>query len=209
MPSSSSTAGLLDDRPATTYWAHVDILENRRAKYLHQRWVEDGKYLTTAGVSAGIDGGIYLASRLVGEDAAKLIQRGIEYEPEPPFGPHRLGPRPRRIPSTHLAWAAARRARRPPPSRTGHPTRRPRNPIAKRSRRSRQRRDQRTSVDTAWCGEPRRDLEHTGRTQPFRTMRSASPSQSAIDTSAWSLPMRTSPLRTRVEARSTNPKGLP
>ena len=87
MRSSSSTAGLLDDRPATTYWAHVDILENRRAKYLHQRWVEDGKYLTTAGVSAGIDGGIYLASRLVGEDAAKLIQRGIEYEPEPRSGP--------------------------------------------------------------------------------------------------------------------------
>jgi hypothetical protein len=33
------------------------------------------------------DGGPYLASRLVGDDAAKLIQRGIEYEPQPPFGP--------------------------------------------------------------------------------------------------------------------------
>ena len=82
-----ASAGLLDDRPATTHWAYVDILENLGAKYLHQRWVEDGKYLTTAGVSAGIDGGLYLASRLVGEDAAKLIQRGIEYEPKPPFGP--------------------------------------------------------------------------------------------------------------------------
>jgi transcriptional regulator GlxA family with amidase domain len=82
-----ASAGLLDDRPATTHWAYVDILEGLGAKYLHQRWVEDGKYLTTAGVSAGIDGGLYLASRLVGEDAAKLIQRGIEYEPEPPFGP--------------------------------------------------------------------------------------------------------------------------
>jgi hypothetical protein len=50
-------------------------------------WVEDGKYLTTAGVSAGIDGGLHLAARLVGEDAAKLIQRGMEYQPEPPFGP--------------------------------------------------------------------------------------------------------------------------
>jgi transcriptional regulator GlxA family with amidase domain len=82
-----AAAGLLDDRPATTHWAYVDILEGLGAKYLHQRWVEDGKYLTTAGVSAGIDGGLHLASRLVGEDAAKLIQRGIEYEPQPPFGP--------------------------------------------------------------------------------------------------------------------------
>jgi transcriptional regulator GlxA family with amidase domain len=82
-----ASAGLLDDRPATTHWAYVDILENLGAKYLHQRWVEDGKYLTTAGVSAGIDGGLFLASRLVGDEAAKLIQLGIEYEPQPPFGP--------------------------------------------------------------------------------------------------------------------------
>ena len=82
-----ASAALLDDRPATTHWAYVDILENLGAKYLRQRWVEDGKYLTTAGVSAGIDGGLYVASRFVGEDAAKLIQLGIEYEPQPPFGP--------------------------------------------------------------------------------------------------------------------------
>jgi transcriptional regulator GlxA family with amidase domain len=82
-----ASAGLLDDRPATTHWAYVDILEQLGAKPVRQRWVEDGKYLTTAGVSAGIDGALYLASRLVGEDAAKLIQRGLEYEPEPPFGP--------------------------------------------------------------------------------------------------------------------------
>jgi transcriptional regulator GlxA family with amidase domain len=82
-----ASAALLDDRPATTHWAYVDILESLGAKCLHQRWVEDGKFLTTAGVSAGIDGGLYLASRLVGEEAAKLIQRGIEYEPQPPIGP--------------------------------------------------------------------------------------------------------------------------
>ena len=82
-----AAAGLLDDRPATTHWAYVDILEGLGAKYLHQRWVEDGNVLTTAGVSAGIDGALYLASRLVGEEAARLIQRGIEYEPQPPFGP--------------------------------------------------------------------------------------------------------------------------
>ena len=82
-----AASGLLDERPATTHWAYSDILEELGATYLHQRWVDDDKFLTTAGVSAGIDGGLYLAARLVGEDAAKLIQRGIEYEPQPPFGP--------------------------------------------------------------------------------------------------------------------------
>ena len=82
-----ASAGLLDGRRATTHWAYVDILERLGARYVHQRWVEDGKYFTTAGVSAGIDGGLHLAARLVGEEAAKLIQRGLEYEPQPPFGP--------------------------------------------------------------------------------------------------------------------------
>jgi transcriptional regulator GlxA family with amidase domain len=82
-----ASAGLLHGRPATTHWAYVDILELLGARPVRERWVEDGKFLTTAGVSAGIDGGLHLASRLVGEEAAELIQRGLEYEPEPPFGP--------------------------------------------------------------------------------------------------------------------------
>ena len=82
-----AAAGLLEGRPATTHWAYTDILEGLGATYRHERWVEDGKFLTTAGVSAGIDGGLHLASRLVGEDPAKLIQLGLEYEPAPPLGP--------------------------------------------------------------------------------------------------------------------------
>jgi transcriptional regulator GlxA family with amidase domain len=82
-----ASAALLDDRRATTHWAYVDILEGLGARPVRRRWIEDGKYMTTAGVSAGIDGGLHLAARLVGEDAARLIQRGLEYEPEPPFGP--------------------------------------------------------------------------------------------------------------------------
>lgn len=82
-----AAAGLLEGRPATTHWAYSDILESLGATYRHERWVEDGRFLTTAGVSAGIDGGLHLASRLVGEEPAKLIQLGLEYEPAPPFGP--------------------------------------------------------------------------------------------------------------------------
>ena len=81
------TAGLLEGRAATTHWAYMDILELVGATPVRARWVEDGKFLTTAGVSAGIDGGLHLAQRLVGDEAAKLIQLGMQYEPEPPLGP--------------------------------------------------------------------------------------------------------------------------
>jgi transcriptional regulator GlxA family with amidase domain len=82
-----ATAGLLQGRPATTHWAYVDVLEHLGANPVRARWVEDGRFLTTAGVSAGIDGGLHLAQRLVGDEGAKLIQRGMQYEPEPPLGP--------------------------------------------------------------------------------------------------------------------------
>ena len=82
-----ASAGLLDGRPAATHWAYVDVLEHLGAKPVRRRWVEDGKYLTTAGVSAGIDGGLHLARRLVGDELARLIQLGMQYEPEPPLGP--------------------------------------------------------------------------------------------------------------------------
>jgi transcriptional regulator GlxA family with amidase domain len=82
-----ASAGLLDGRPATTHWAYLDVLELLGAKPVRQRWIEDGKFLTTAGVSAGIDGGLYLAQRLVGADSARIIQLGIEYDPDPPLGP--------------------------------------------------------------------------------------------------------------------------
>ena len=82
-----ASAGLLDDRPATTHWAYMDVLEPLGAKPVQARWIEDGRYLTAAGVSAGIDAGLHLAQRLVGDDAARLIQLGLEYEPESPLGP--------------------------------------------------------------------------------------------------------------------------
>jgi transcriptional regulator GlxA family with amidase domain len=82
-----ASAGLLAGRPAATHWAYVDVLEHLGAKPIRARWVEEGRFLTTAGVSAGIDGGLHLAQRLVGDDVANVIQLGMQYEPEPPLGP--------------------------------------------------------------------------------------------------------------------------
>jgi transcriptional regulator GlxA family with amidase domain len=82
-----AAAGGLRGRRATTHWAYMDILELLGATPVRARWVEDGKYLTAAGVSAGIDGGLHLAQRLVGDDAAGLIKLGLEYDPDPPLAP--------------------------------------------------------------------------------------------------------------------------
>jgi transcriptional regulator GlxA family with amidase domain len=82
-----ATAGFLQGRRATTHWAYTDVLENLGVEVVRARWVEDGKFLTTAGVSAGIDGGIHLVQRLLGDDLAKVVQLGMQYEPEPPLGP--------------------------------------------------------------------------------------------------------------------------
>lgn len=50
-----AAAGLLEGRNATTHWSHHRLLERLGATYLPERWVEDGKIITSAGVSAGID----------------------------------------------------------------------------------------------------------------------------------------------------------
>jgi putative intracellular protease/amidase len=78
-------AGILDGRRATSHWAFRDRLANFGATPVAERVVEDGKVITAAGVSAGIDLGLELAARIAGEDLAKTIQLGIEYDPDPPF----------------------------------------------------------------------------------------------------------------------------
>ncbi len=80
-----AAAGLLGGRRATTHWAFFDRLRELGAEPVPERVVEDGKYMTAAGVSSGIDMGLTLASRIAGEDVAKAIQLGIEYDPQPPF----------------------------------------------------------------------------------------------------------------------------
>ena len=62
------------------------LLEKLGATYLRQRWVEDGRFITAAGVSAGIDLGLHLVARFTNEDTARKVQLVIEYDPEPPLG---------------------------------------------------------------------------------------------------------------------------
>lgn len=78
--------GLLDDKSATTHWAFARTLNSLGARYRRARWVEDGKFLTTAGVSAGIDGALYLVAKLTDRETARQVQLDLQYDPQPPFG---------------------------------------------------------------------------------------------------------------------------
>jgi cyclohexyl-isocyanide hydratase len=78
-------AGLLGGYEATTHWAYVDRLASFGARYRKGRVVIDRNRITGGGVTAGIDFGLYLATELAGERAARAIQLGLEYNPEPPF----------------------------------------------------------------------------------------------------------------------------
>ena len=95
-----AAAGLLNGRQATTHWGCYKILEALGAKYVKRRWVQDEKFITSAGVSAGIDMALYLVSKLTDESTARNVQLGLEYEPEPPFG--------------GIAWASVNRDRLTP-----------------------------------------------------------------------------------------------
>ncbi len=78
-------AGLLEGRRATTYWQCIEELRDFGAAPVAERWVEDGKYLTAAGVSAGIDMALHLVAEEVAPEMSQAVQLGIEYDPSPPF----------------------------------------------------------------------------------------------------------------------------
>jgi putative intracellular protease/amidase len=80
-----AAAGLLHGLEATTHWLAMDLLREQGAVPVSRRVVEQGKVITAAGVSAGIDMALTLAARIAGEGEAQAIQLGIEYDPEPPF----------------------------------------------------------------------------------------------------------------------------
>ena len=78
-------AGLLRGLAATTHWASRELLEQFGARYVEERVVQQGKIITSAGVSSGIDMALTLVAKMAGDDIAKGIQLSIEYDPQPPF----------------------------------------------------------------------------------------------------------------------------
>ncbi|MDX6584108.1 MAG: hypothetical protein QOI10_3292 [Solirubrobacterales bacterium] len=89
-------AGILEGKRATSHWAYREQLRQYGAEVVAERYVVDGKIVTAAGVSAGIDMALHLASLEVNEDLARGIQLGIEYDPAPPFdagSPEKADPR--------------------------------------------------------------------------------------------------------------------
>ncbi|HEY0449843.1 DJ-1/PfpI family protein [Actinophytocola sp.] len=79
-----AAAGLLTGRKATSHWLALDQLPAFGAVPTEQRVVFDDKYVTAAGVSAGIDMALALTNRIAGDGAAQAIQLGLEYDPQPP-----------------------------------------------------------------------------------------------------------------------------
>ncbi len=78
-------AGVLEGLEATSHWLDIQELERYGARPTDRRVVEQGKVITGAGVSSGIDMALTLAAHIAGEEVAKAIQLGIEYDPQPPF----------------------------------------------------------------------------------------------------------------------------
>ena len=77
-------AGILDGLEATTHWMELETLRDFGATPVSERVVEQGKVITAAGVSSGIDMALTLVQRMFGDDLAKAVQLGIEYDPQPP-----------------------------------------------------------------------------------------------------------------------------
>ncbi|WP_405487035.1 DJ-1/PfpI family protein [Streptomyces sp. NBC_00096] len=80
-----AAAGLLDGRRATSHWLYLDRLPPYGAEPTGERVVFDGKYVTAAGVSSGIDMGLALLGRIAGDEFAQTVQLMTEYDPQPPY----------------------------------------------------------------------------------------------------------------------------
>ncbi len=80
-----AAAGLLTSKRATSNWQALDELGTLGVEVVPERVVFDGKYATSAGVTAGLDMALSLAAKVAGEQIAQAIQLGLEYDPEPPF----------------------------------------------------------------------------------------------------------------------------
>ncbi|MER7461440.1 DJ-1/PfpI family protein [Streptomyces sp. NPDC097981] len=80
-----AAAGLLKGRRAAGHWLYLDQLPAFGAEPTGERVVFDGKYVTAAGVSSGIDMGLGLLGRIAGDETAMAVQLMTEYDPQPPY----------------------------------------------------------------------------------------------------------------------------
>ncbi|MCX5193363.1 DJ-1/PfpI family protein [Streptomyces sp. NBC_00249] len=80
-----AAAGLLEGRRAAGHWLYLDQLRPFGAEPTGERVVYDGKYVTAAGVSSGIDMGLGLLGRIAGDTYAQAVQLMCEYDPQPPY----------------------------------------------------------------------------------------------------------------------------
>jgi cyclohexyl-isocyanide hydratase len=90
-----AAAGLLKGKRSACHWMSRDMLSEFGAIPDSSRVVIDGKFISGGGVTAGIDFGLTVAAEVFGEEVAKSIQLGIEYNPQPPFNagsPEDAGP---------------------------------------------------------------------------------------------------------------------
>jgi putative intracellular protease/amidase len=78
-------AGILDGLRATSHWLELETLREFGAEPTDERVVAQGKVVTAAGVSSGIDMALWLAGQIAGEEFAQGIQLMIEYDPQPPY----------------------------------------------------------------------------------------------------------------------------
>ena len=78
-----AASGLLKNKDATSHWNPKGLLNDYGATPKNERIIKQGKYITSAGVSAGIDMALYLSNVIVGEEETKTIQLMIEYDPNP------------------------------------------------------------------------------------------------------------------------------
>jgi transcriptional regulator GlxA family with amidase domain len=79
-------AGILQGVRASTHWSARERLARTGAVVSTSRVTVDGKVITAAGVSAGIDMGLTLVGLLCGPAQAEEIQLVLEYDPQPPYG---------------------------------------------------------------------------------------------------------------------------
>jgi putative intracellular protease/amidase len=105
-----AAAGILDGVEATTHWCAMETLETLGARSTGRRVVEQGKIITAAGVSSGIDMALRLVEIIHGTELGQSIQLGIEYDPQPPFDAGSPAKAPAEIVALVREWAAQEEA---------------------------------------------------------------------------------------------------